>query len=168
MGGETRVSPLIAHGPFMGSVGIVRGSGRGRAFSCGIERACGCPRCLICTEASGFSHFRPNCTHRQGPPPGRGPAAALPGIRWWVAVTVRCDISSTIFPTIRVCVMYEEGIGNIEAYLCLFTCLYLFNVYLDERTYRGEWKHCVVSSDWEPESNTFGKSVIFLGMCNRG
>lgn len=85
-----------------------------------------------------------------------------------MAVTVRCDISSTIFPTIRVCVMYEEGIGNIEAYLCLFTCLYLFNVYLDERTYRGEWKHCVVSSDWEPESNTFGKSVIFLGMCNRG
>lgn len=46
--------------------------------------------------------------------------------------------------------MYEEGIGNIEAYLCLFICLYLFNVYLDERTYRGEWKHCVVSSDWGP------------------
>ena len=31
-----------------------------------------------------------------------GPAAALPGTRWWVAVTVGCDISSislTIFQT---------------------------------------------------------------------
>lgn len=120
----------------MGSAGIVRGSGRGRAFSCGIERACGCPRCLICTEASGFSHFRPNCTHRQGPPPVRGPAAALPGTRWWVAVTVRCDISSTIFPTIRVCVMYEEGIGYVILRLiCVYlhACIYSMFIWTRER-----------------------------------
>ena len=74
VGRETRVNPLIAHGPFMGSA---RGSGRARAFSCGIERACGCPRCLICTEASGFSHFRPNCTHHRAHHPVRGPRRGL-------------------------------------------------------------------------------------------
>lgn len=54
MGGETRVSPLIAHGPFMGSAGIVRGSGRGRAFRVGLSERVGVRAALFVPRRAVF------------------------------------------------------------------------------------------------------------------
>lgn len=72
MGGETRVSPLIAHGPFMGSAGIVRGSGR--AFRVGLSERVGVRAALFVPRRAVFrisarTARTDRAHHRSGDPP---------------------------------------------------------------------------------------------------